>query len=442
MSMTEPTSKEKSAPNVGFILLYFGILTLLIHLASPNGSLIDIVTTYMLKNQLHTSAADISLFRFLVAIPIYIAFFFGLARDLWSPFGMRDRGYFLLFAALSACTFVLMARFQLSSSMLFIGLITLMIFARFIHAAYQGLMALLSQENTMSGRIAVLWIIISYIPEITGSWGSGYLVENISPAQTFMSMALIMSLLAVMACWKPRAIFSHAYDQPLAHRASFLVDVKRLARHKAIYPAVLIMFMFQVSPGSSTPLQFHLSNSLHLSDSYYGYYNAIFAASFIPTLLLYGYLCTRIKMVKLLWLSMIITVPQMIPLAFINSADSALWMAVPSGLLGGLAAAAVYDLAMRSCPPGLQGSFMMLVAGGNLLATRGGDILGTYIYGLDPVNGFFYCVMTTTLVYALILPVIAFIPKEIIATADGESNPVLAAQILAEIDADRIPATA
>ena len=39
----------------------------------------------------------------------------------------------------------------------------------------------------------------------------------------------------------------------------------------------------------------------------------------------------------------------------------------------------------------------------------------------------------TTVVYALILPVILLVPKELIATADGEPNPVVEAELLIEI---------
>jgi hypothetical protein len=42
-------------------------------------------------------------------------------------------------------------------------------------------------------------------------------------------------------------------------------------------------------------------------------------------------------------------------LAFIHSANLALVLAVPIRMMGGFATGAYYDLAIRSCPPGLQG---------------------------------------------------------------------------------------
>jgi len=136
---------------------------------------------------------------------------------------------------------------------------------------------------------------------------------------------------------------------------------------------------------------------------------------------------------KLLWWGLIITVPQMIPLAFIHTGAQALWLALPIGMMGGVAAAAIYDLAIRSCPPGLQGTMMLLIEAGNQLSYRGGDLLGSWIYTSDPKWGFVWCVIATTIVYALIVPVILLVPKELMSTADGEASPEVIAEIFAEI---------
>jgi hypothetical protein len=101
--------------------------------------------------------------------------------------------------------------------------------------------------------------------------------------------------------------------------------------------------------------------------------------------------------------------------------------------MGGLAGAAYYDLAIRSCPPGLQGTLMMLVAGLWTLALRAGDLLGSRIYASSPSHGFLYCVIAATSTTALILPLILWIPKQLIATADGEPNPAIEAAVRAEI---------
>ena len=104
-------------------LLYFGCLTLFIALATPAGYLVDIQTSYILKNQLHATATQISTFRLVTGIPVYLAFAFGLARDLWNPLGLRDRGFFLMFAPVTALALVGMALSGLSYPALLVGML-------------------------------------------------------------------------------------------------------------------------------------------------------------------------------------------------------------------------------------------------------------------------------------------------------------------------------
>ncbi|MGT2508477.1 MFS transporter [Cupriavidus basilensis] len=403
-------------------LLYFGWLTLFIYLATPAGYLVDIQTSYILKNQLHATATQISTFRLVTGIPVYFAFAFGLARDQWNPLGLRDRGFFLIFAPATAAAFIWMAFSGFSYAGLVIGMLLAMLSSRFIAAAYQGLVALVGQEKLMSGRLSALLNVVSSVPVVAGAFASGYFSDHLAAKEAFFLAATFTLLIAVMGLWKPASVFGHIYEQPQARGADLVGNVRRLAKHKAVYPAVLICFLWNFAPGSATPLQFYLTNELHASDSVYSYYNGIFAAAFIPTFLLYGFLCKSVSLNKLLWWGTIVAVPQMIPLAFIHSANLALVLAAPIGLMGGVATAAYFDLAMRSCPPGLQGTLMMLVEGVFALSARAGDLLGSWIYNSSSTHGFTYCVIATTVVYALILLLIPLTPKELIATRDGEPS--------------------
>lgn len=410
-------------------LLYFGWLTLFIYLATPAGYLLDIQTSYLLKNQLHATATQISIFRLVTGIPVYIAFAFGLARDHWNPLGLRDRGFFLIFAPATAVALIWMAFSEFSYLGLLIGMMLAMLSSRFVAAAYQGLIALVGQEKLMSGRLSALWNVVSSIPVVAGAFASGYISDHLAPQGAFFLVAAVTVLIAALGLWKPISVFGHLYEKPQARGADFAGNVRRLVKHRAVYPAVLICFLWNFAPGSATPLQFYLTNTLHASDSVYSYYNGIFAAAFIPTFLLYGFLCKKVSLNKLLWWGTLVAVPQMIPLAFIHSANLALVLAAPIGLMGGIATAAYFDLAIRSCPPGLQGTLMMLVDGVLALSARAGDLLGSWIYNSSPTHGFTYCVIATTVVYALILLLIPMTPKALIATRDGEPNPEAGAEV-------------
>ena len=66
---------------------------------------------------------QISIFRLLTGIPVYFAFVFGLVRDQWNPFGLRDRGFFLIFAPVTVAAFLWMATSHLSYRGLLIGML-------------------------------------------------------------------------------------------------------------------------------------------------------------------------------------------------------------------------------------------------------------------------------------------------------------------------------
>jgi MFS family permease len=277
----------------------------------------------------------------------------------------------------------------------------------------------------MSGRLAALWQIFWYTPYVIGAAASGYFTEHLSPRTIFVGCGLVTFAIALCGLWKPSAVFAGAYDRPQARRSGFIGDIRRLVCHRAVYPAVLILFVFQFAPGQNTPLQYYLTNQLHAPDSTYGNFYAIFTAAFIPMMFIYGWLCKRFPLRTLLWVGTIITIPQNLPLAFMTTGNQALVIAAIIGFLGGLATGAYYDLAMRSCPPGLQGTLMMLIESGQQISYRGGDWLGTKIFEASPARGFFWCVIVTTLVYVLIVPLLFLIPKQLIATAEGEPNPLL-----------------
>jgi hypothetical protein len=418
----------------GAVFLYFTPLTLLVFFVLPNGFLLDIGTSFMLKNQVRASPEQIANFRLLTAVPVYLSFVFGLARDLWNPFGLRDRGLFIIFGTLTAALFLLMTALPLSYGGLLASMLLVMLSFGFVAAAARGLLALISQEQLMSGRLSALWNAISSAPYVLGAFAASYL-SGLTPAHTFTLVALLSAAIALFGLWRPSAVFSHAYDLPSAQGTTLLGDLKRLALHRAAYPAVLLVCLSQFTPGLNTPLQFYLADELHAPDWVYGDFQGIMQAGYIPAAVAYGRLCTRTPLRTLLWWATVLWLPAAVPLLFIHSSTSALWFAVLIGLANGFLFTAFWDLSMRSCPPGLQGALMMLVAGMYELAYRGGDFVGTRIYASSATHGFAYCVAAATVTSLLMLVVLLAIPRQIVATADGEPSAEVEAEVLSEIGA-------
>jgi len=91
------------------IFLYLGVLIFLLAFGAPFGGLIDIPVSFFLKNKLQLNAHELADFRLVSSIPLYLSCVFGFIRDTWNPFGMRDRGFMLLFSGITAGLYVFFA---------------------------------------------------------------------------------------------------------------------------------------------------------------------------------------------------------------------------------------------------------------------------------------------------------------------------------------------
>ena len=407
------------------ILLYLGLLIVLLGFGSPSGGLIDIPITFLLKNRLHLEAHELAQFRLISAIPLYLSFVFGFIRDTWNPFGMGDRGFMLLFGAITAALYVLFGFTPVTYATLLVAVVLLTTSFLFVTSAQNGLTSTIGQQHVMSGQVSAVWNIFASVPTVGALLVGGTLSDvleerNVEEAARilFLVGATIMALLAIYAAWRPASVYDNVRNE---HGPATLPldDVKRLMRHWPIYPALLIWLLWNFAPGSATPLQYYLQNILHAADAQWGQWNAIFGISFIPTFMLFGLLCQNFPLKTLLLCGTVAAIPQMVPLLFIHSVTGALIAAVPIGLMGGVATASYLDLIIRSCPIGLQGTTLMMSSALFFIASRFGDVLGTLLY--EYYGGFGVCVIAITVVYALILPALLLVPKHLIATTDGQA---------------------
>jgi len=330
----------------------------------------------------------------------------------------------ILFGIISVGLYVCFALIPVTYMSLLAGVVLLTTSFLFVSSAQNGLTSTIGQQHVMSGQISAVWNIFGSLPIIAalliGGTLSGFLEgRNADHAIRilFLIGAAIMAAVTVYAAWKPRSVYDNVHSE--GERGVHPVhNFKRLIGHWPIYPALLIWLLWNFAPGSATPLQYYLQNTLRAEDAQWGQWNAIFGASFIPTFMIFGLLCRRFPLKNLLWWGTVVAIPQMVPLLFIHSVTGALLAAVPIGLMGGVATAAYLDLIIRSCPSGLQGTTLMMSGGLYFIASRFGDVLGTNLY--DHFGGFTVCVIAITIVYALILPTLLLVPRCLIATADGQ----------------------
>ena len=402
------------------ILLYAGAIAVAVTSITPVTGIYVIPLSFLLKNRLHLSANALATFTLWVGIPGYLSVLFGLARDFWSPLRLGDRGFFIVFGILGAALYGAFAFVGATVASIFAVMMLSGIAFGFLWAAWNGLASTLGQQNAMSGQMSALWNFAGTSTMVASFFLSGVLsgaLENLSTAGEvrvlFLIVAAQMATIAALGFWRPGIALTTG---GAADRRDIPADLRRLVRHWPIYPALIIWMLWNFSPGTQTSLQYYLSNTLHASDAQWGAYNAISFGASIPAFIAFGFLSSRFSLRALLWAGALLGATQVLPLLLIHSAQAALIAAVPIGLSGGLATAAYMDLLIRACPKGLEGTMMMMAWSLYAVAVNFGNWWGTDLY--DYHGGFVACVIATTAVYLLILPLILAIPRRLIATAD------------------------
>jgi BT1 family protein len=406
------------------LLIYAGIPILLINFAAPYQGLIGLPITFFLKNRLHLSANQTAQFNLIVAIPLFLCFIFGFIRDRWSPFGAGDRGHLVVFGLATAVIYAAMAFMAPSYLLLLVGVLVVTTLMQFVAGAAAGLSSAVGRRHAMSGQMSTVMNIAILSPQMMAMLIGGLLAGVLEGAGAttaarviFLMGAALMLALTAFGAFGPKRLFDDAKAGAEPQRLTPGADAMRLLKTWAIWPVVMIQLLWQFAPGANLALQYHMANDLHATDAQVGAFFAIFYGGFVPVFALYGWLAQRLRLGVLLWIGAILAVPQMVSLLFIHSAQGALLAAIPMGLLGGIGQAAFTDLAMRSCPKGLEGTMMMLFLALYWISARFGDVLGASLY--QSPGGFNAALWATIAVYAAILPILFLVPKAIKAGKDA-----------------------
>ena len=85
---------------------------------------------------------------------------------MWNPFGMRDRGFMLLFGTISASLYVFFAFTPITYATLLVAVVLLTTSFLFVASAQNGLTSMIGQQHAMTGQISAVWNIFASIPTV------------------------------------------------------------------------------------------------------------------------------------------------------------------------------------------------------------------------------------------------------------------------------------
>lgn len=412
--MNQAGSQRHATPAV---YAYVGLISLFF--MTP-GNIAYPALQFIYKNQLHFDAQHTAIFKAIINAPGYFGFVFGFLRDRIRIPKMGDRGWLLFGAFGCAVTYLVMARADPSALTLGAGLLITGFSGGMLGASFNALMRNISQVRLMTGRMSSLYFFMSSAVPAIFVFVGGYLIDRTSWRTQLLVVAVAYGLVAVVSLWRPKSVLDGVVAGGGKSMAELASGFKLLLRHRGYWIAVAIWGLWNFAPAALTPMQYFLNDVLKMNGTQYGIYNALSNLSFLPSAIVFGLLCKRFTLWRLIVVATILAVPQWAPVMFVTSANGAYAFAIFLGISGGLANVAYWGVLLRACPEDLAGTGMLVGPSLAVLAAELGNILGGYIFDR---SGFTGCSIATTIVYAFLVPIIFMLPKALVTPRDDEHVP-------------------
>jgi MFS family permease len=372
------------------LLLFFALVYVVEGLGQVGG-LIAQPLNYYLKTAQSWTPLQITAFVSLFNLPWIIKPLYGLISDFVPLFGYRRKSYLILVNAAAIAGFIWTTELSAPSD-LFLSL-TVTAYAMAISSTLCGAVLVENGQRLHESGSFVnqqwLWFnIAAMVAAVLG----GQLVQRLPPDGALHSAAAIVAVAPLLVIGG--ALFLVPEQKAVINLQGIkqtFEGLKASFRRRELWLIAGFLFLYNFSPGLSTPLYFTMTDTLHFSQSYIGILGSISAAGWVVGALLYHRLFDHLTLKKLLNLSIVFGTIATAGFLLLSSEASAALIYFCSGFAAMVATVASLTLAADYCPPRAEGfTFAVLMSVSNLassLADNIGSFLYTHLFdhGLQPL---------------------------------------------------------
>ena len=383
--MNDQTTQPRPASVAGdkkafdHLLLFFALVYVVEGLGQIGG-LIAQPLNYYLKASQGWTPVQITGFITLFNLPWIIKPVYGLISDFVPLFGYRRKSYLLLVNVAAIIGFVWVTQLTAPGD-LFVPL-TITAYAMAISSTLCGAVLVengqrLHESGTFVNQQWLWFNIAAMAAAVLG----GQLVEHLSPAGALHGAAAIIAVapLAVIA----GTLFlvpEQKVSVNLQGMKETLAGFKASFQRRELWLIAGFLFLYNFSPGLSTPLYFTMTDHLQFSQGYIGILGSISAAGWVIAALLYRRLFHDLTLKKLLNLSIALGTLTTAAFVLLSNETSAAMIYFCVGLASMLAMVASLTLAADYCPPRAEGfAFAVLMSVSNLASSLA-DNVGSFLY--------------------------------------------------------------
>ncbi len=421
--VVEPGHNEQSLARWAFLI---GAGVFATTLSQPG--VISLPFQNLLKSDLHVSREAMASFFAISTFAWNLKPIAGIFTDSIPLFGSRRKNYLVFSAVLAAALYFavgvvprtylsILVTMVLANCMLVVG-----------STVVGGLAVEIGQRDKATGRTnSARYFVMNACTLIGGPLG-GFLAARAFGVTAFAGGLIALSVVP-FALWlikEPRIAAAqlsgtapNAQAQGWANaKSKFREQFKNILKSKTLWIASGLLFLVYISPGFSTPLYYYQIDTLKLSSQFIGNLAVLSGGFGILGALIYAYLCRKLDLRTLLYISIVISTIGTVCYLFYTSGRNAMFIESENGFLATIAELALMDLAARATPKGSEGlgfALMMSVRNGGQSLS---DIFGSWLIDQHHVS-FFKLVWLNAGTTALVLAVIPFLPAILTETSDA-----------------------
>ena len=418
--ITEPPAGSSGDVSTGLkrSLFLVGSGYLIFLICDPRDGIAKLTLQYLLKDNLHLTSEQIAVYKAIVFFAWYCKPLAGLLTDSFPIKGSRRRSYLFLSTAIIGLLWLAIGILPKTYDALLWGVLILNIGLVLGQTTLGGLMVEAGNKNKATGRLTSQRIGAENVGGIVAGLVSGVLAHAMGLAVAFnCALAGTMFAIIYMLLKEDKIVNT---DVSVFKNAG--VQLKSLVSSKTMWIATGFWFLVRFAPGLQTQFFFYQNDTLKLSSEFIGTLSALNAAAGVAGCFLYAMICKRLSLRNLLYLGVSINVVATFLYFLYTSGTNALFVETALGFAVGMSWLAILDLLARSTPKGCEAlGYALIFALGNLSISIS-DIAGSWLFTKmhqDFRNLIWVNVGTT----ALILLVIPFLPKFLVAHKDGEVHP-------------------
>ncbi len=355
----------------------FGFLYFVQGIAEPTEGLIAQPVRSLLRSWGH-DAAGIGAFVAVLSIPWMIKPVYGLLTDFVPVFGSRRRSWLIIWTAATALALSLLWLFPPQhggTTTLLLMLLVPTVGVAFTDVVVDALMVEEGQPRGITGTLqSVQWGAMYGAMILTG-WLGGYLSARGMQTTGFIICALTATSSFVLA-WV--MVKEPPIERPKGTARAAAKALLTAAMHPAVLGVGVFLFLVNFNPFGSSVRYVHMTDHLGLGEELYGTMVSVQAVAAVAAAAVYGWICRRVSFKILIHGCIAGAIFCTLCWWALDSARSALIIALIYGFLLMLTSLVQLDIAARYVPPAVAATcFALLMSLCNLAASLSEAVGGT-----------------------------------------------------------------